>query len=318
MNTNTNPHNMLTTYHGTYPTFSGPILPEWVLMANAKGFDLVDRIIDRLHLALRCRHCGALNRVKLFTMRSAQPLCHACVEAEWRAEAAEAGLTLLRRDPADRHYGVYRAPCGHEVRRQFALIKRIAAGEASGETGIRCETCHTDNDAAVAKAQGWILLGPDSEGNSNYRRYRHIDCGHEQRIARINMQTGRFSCGNCGKDWTAAPSFIYAMSFIVASGREVIKLGFSRDPESRLAWQLKRDPEMPCELLATVPMESGHAALRAEKALHRRLRSLYPDAVLAPSTWRHQIRVKSEIYDATMRPVIMGMLDETREQQRAA
>lgn len=304
MNTNSNFPSLLTTYHGTYPIFFGPVLPEWVMMAEAKSFDLVARIIDRLHLALRCRHCRTLNKVKLFTLRSAQPLCHACIEAEWRAEAAAAGVEYLGRAPHDRHYAIYRAPCGHEITRQFGLIKRVAAGA----TGIRCETCHTAREHAEAQAQGWDLIGPDADGDPNYRLYRHDECGHVQRVARTNMQSHRFSCGNCGEDWPAAPSFIYAMSFTVVSGREIIKLGFSRNPESRLHYQLKRDPAMPCTLLAKVPVATGRQALQMEKRLHAKLSQAHPELVVDPALYRDQIRVNSEIYDAQLTSTVLEEL----------
>src|SRR5690606_11284166 len=155
-------------------------------------FDFVGRIIDRLHLALRCRHCGASQKTRLFTVMSSQPLCPACLMADWREDADAAGLVFLRRDLAHRHYAHYRAPCGHEVRRQMGLVKRIAAGDVSW----RCEACHAETEAAEAEARGWVLTGGDPSGNPNYRNYRH-GCGHEQRIARGNMQSGRFSCGGC-------------------------------------------------------------------------------------------------------------------------
>lgn len=304
---------MLTISGTPYAVFPGPILPSWISAAEAKGFQIAGRVLDRLHLALRCKRCGALNKVKRFTLMSAQPLCHACIQTGRRADAATAGLTFLRRDPSDRHYDLYRAPCGHEVRRQTGLVKQMAAGRV----GIRCETCHEETEGAEARVRGWALIGPDPAGDPSYRAYRHDDCGHEQRIARANMQSGRLSCGNCGEDWPAAPSYLYAMAFTLATGREVVKLGFSRNPESRLTWQLQRDAEMPCELLRKVAVRSGQMAIRAEKAMHGELKRRYREAVLHPSHWQGQIRVKSEIYDGSLIPIILAMLDRLETEQQA-
>jgi len=289
----------------SYDIFPGTLRPTWVENAAAKGFDIVARIADRFHLALRCRTCGETQKVRLFTLMAARPLCMACLMAERREDAVAAGLQFLRRDPQDRHYAIYRAPCGHEVRRQSVLVKRVAAGEIS----LHCDTCHAATEAAEAESRGWILTGDDPDGNPNYRRYEHGKCGHEKRVARANMQTGRVQCGGCGEDWPAAPSYIYAMNFTLATGREVTKLGFSRNPISRLRHQLQRDAEMPCQLLRAVPMTSGHAALCAEKAMHRLLRQEHPDAVVNPIAWQGQIRVKTEIYCGSLTPVILGMLD---------
>ncbi|MFN4129356.1 MAG: GIY-YIG nuclease family protein [Paracoccaceae bacterium] len=302
---NTTATNMLTIDNIPYPIYSGAILPHWTKAAEVKGFEAVSRISDRLHLALRCHRCGTSQKTRVFTLMSAQPQCQACVISDWRADAVAAGLIFLRRDPAHRHYAHYRAPCGHEVRRQTGLVRRIAAGDVS----CRCEICHTATEAAESEARGWMLTGADPEGNPNYRHYRHT-CGHEQRIARANMQSGRFSCGGCGEAWPAARSFLYAMEFTLASGRDVIKLGFSRDPASRLAFQLQRDAEMPCQILRQVEISSGQKAIRIEKAMHSHLKSQYPDLAVDPAAWQGQIRVKSEIYDSSLSPVILSMLDD--------
>ncbi len=305
MNTHTTSPNMLIINNIPHPVFPGTILPHWTITAATKGFDFVDRIVDRLHFALKCQQCGNLNKVNRYTLMSAQPLCRACIERAWTADATAAGLTFLRRDPTNRHYGIYLADCGHEVRRQFEMIKRIAAGL----TGFRCETCHAVTEASEAEARDWTLIGPDPEGDPNYRIYRHDDCGHVQRISRRNLQADQFSCSNCSEDWPAAPSYVYAMSFTLASGREVVKLGFSRHPESRMNYQLKLDAQMPCQVLRVVSMPTGHAALCAEKAMHKRLKKAHPAAAVDPSAWRSQIRVKTEIYDGALTPVILGMLD---------
>lgn len=297
-----------------HDVFPGAILPKWIKVAEAKGYDIVGRIIDRLHLALRCRRCGATQKARIYTLLSAQPLCQSCLLAEWRKDAAASGLAFLRRDPTHRHYAFYLMPCGHEVRRQFELVKRSAAGLI----GVRCNTCKAATEADEALARGWSLRSADPEGNPNYRVYAHTECGHDQRIARANMQSGRFSCGECGEDWPSATSYIYAMSFTLASGREVVKLGFSRNPECRLTYQLQRDREMPCRILRMVPMATGNAALCAEKAMHKRLRTEHPYAAIHPAAWEGQIRVKTEIYDGALTPVILGLLDDLEANANAA
>ncbi|OLS47701.1 hypothetical protein BV379_04950 [Rhodovulum sulfidophilum] len=72
-------------------------------------------------------------------------------------------------NPDERHYGGYRAPCEHELRRQFELVGRIAAGECKH----RCDACQHEKEEAEAKARGWSLIGAAPEGGAGYRRYRH-------------------------------------------------------------------------------------------------------------------------------------------------
>lgn len=86
------------------------------------------------------------------------------------------------------------------------------------------------------------------------------------------MQSGRFSCGGCGEDWPGADSYVYAMAFTLASGRGIVKLGFSRDPESRLTYQIQRESGISSQILRVVPMATGHAALCAEKAMLKKLK----------------------------------------------
>lgn len=68
MNTIIMSQNTLTISGISYPVFPRPSLPECVETAHAKGFAIVARIVDRLHLALHCHRCGALNKVKRFTL----------------------------------------------------------------------------------------------------------------------------------------------------------------------------------------------------------------------------------------------------------
>lgn len=306
MNMNTNSPTTMTINDISMPIFTGVVKLDWIKAAEAKGFSFVARIVDRLHFALQCQTCGELNKVKRFTLMTAQPLCQSCITRERSEDAQAAGLEFLHRDEANRHYGAFLASCGHELRRQFALIKRVVAGE----TGIRCEACLAAADANEAATRGWELLGPDPQGNPNYRHYRHGDCGHEQRVARANMQSGRFGCGGCGVEWPAAPSYLYAMRFTLSNGRELVKLGFSRDPESRLRHQLQRDPAMPCSILREIAVPTGQDAIGIEKRLHAELRRAHSDCVVDPAAYCDQIRVKSEIYDARLTGTILNHLCE--------
>ena len=290
-----------------YPVYDAPSPETWVRAANGKGYRIVARVIDRYHVALECLTCETLNLARAFTLLRCQPECKGCQFERRQEEAQSVGLAYLGRDPDDPHYGRYRvADCGHEVRRQFELIKRVV----DGTTGLRCEVCHRAREEAEARARGWRLVGPDPDGEPNYRVYAHEDgCGETQRIARANMQTGRFSCETCGDVWPAEPSALYLMRFLPPGRRPVVKLGMSRDPESRMRHQLGLPDHVEARILRTVPMETGRAALIAEKRLHGELRRNYPEAVVPPEEFRDYLRVVSEIYDIALEPVILEMLD---------
>lgn len=286
--------------------YPGPIAPQWKEAAKAKGFAITGRIRDRYHLGLSCDVCGHVQASRIYTLMSAQPQCPACMIARLEQDAAAAGLAHLGRDANSRHYSHYRAPCGHTLRRQHEIVRRTAAGA----TGLRCETCHAASEASEAQARGWELIGPDPQGDPNYRLYAHADgCGAAQRIARANMQSNRFECAGCGEGWAASQSYLYAMRFTLPSGQELVKLGYSRDPDSRLVHQLQIDRDMPCEVLRRVPMRTGHDAICAEKPLHAKLRARHPQSVVDPKVYRDKIRVRSEIYDASLTQDVLALLD---------
>lgn len=140
--------------------------------------------------------------------------------------------------------------------------------------------------------------GPDPEGDASYRLYRHAEgCLYRQRIARANLQTGRFDCATCGETWTAAPSALYLMQFTLPSGTTVLKLGFARNPQSQL-----RNKAAPAKLLRVVPVANGHLACRIEKRLHARLRHHLPEAVVPHERFAGHLRVTSEIYTESLAP----------------
>ncbi|MCV6825401.1 MULTISPECIES: GIY-YIG nuclease family protein [Halocynthiibacter] len=290
-------------------TLSTPGIPQaiharWQEAAKAKGFDILARVKDRFHLSIRCTACHRAHDTRINVVRDHQPLCPHCIEDRWRADAKAVGLVWEGRDPEDPLAAFYTAPCGHRLRRQFELIKRVKAGTCS----YRCEICHKAKEEAEAEARGWTLLGPDPEGNPNYRLYEHKDCGHQQRIARANMQSGRFTCASCDAGWASEPSFIYAMRFVLPDGTRLAKLGFSRDPQSRLTYQLKRSPDLVASVLLTVPFATGHDALCQEKALHTALKARHPDAVVPAATYAPWINVRSEIYNGALEPEILKVL----------
>jgi len=307
------PDQTLTIAGEALPIHDADIPPQWAERARRKGYDAVCRVKDRYHIALCCHRCGEMVSVKAFTLMNNRPRCPTCLGRKWDAEAQQAGLVFLRRDPRHTQYGLFRAGCGHEVRRQWELIRRIGAGNV----GLRCEICHLAIEQAEARAQGWTRLGTDPKNNQNYRLYRHL-CGHRQRIARANVQSGRFGCGHCDPGWIAAPSFIYAMRFRLPDGETVVKLGFSRNPVSRLRFQLARSLDQDCALLQQIRIATGRKALSLEKQLHARLRKTFPEAVVAKERFESVINVGSEIYEGWLEPVILRHLDELAAREERA
>lgn len=278
----------------------------WNAMAKEKGFRIHHRVRDRLHLALECLDCNSLTAHKVFTLRTAQPRCGGCAEADHIAQAEAAGLSFLHRHNDDRHYAAYRAGCGHTVHRQFGFIERVSAGL----TDISCERCQVRREKAEAKRQGWRRKSRDPKGNPGYRIYRHL-CGHEQRIARVNMAWGQCKCAACGTAWNARTSFIYLLRIEVPEADlHVLKLGFSRTPVKRFRHQLGLPPSANVDLVRTLPMRTGHDACIEEKAAHAALANSLPQSVAPLSLYSGKLNVVSEIYHPRAFEAIMAAMDE--------
>ena len=104
------------------------------------------------------------------------------------------------------------------------------------------------------------------------------------------------------------------MAFTLATGRELVKLGYARDPESRLTHQLVIYRQMPAAILRVVAIPSGHDAIGIEKRLHGQLRRSHPEAVVDPASYAGRIRVRSEIYEASLTPRVLALLDAVEAQ----
>jgi hypothetical protein len=287
-----------------------PIPLQWHVIAEKKGFSIHSRIRDRFHLCLRCNSCGALTAQKIFTLRTAQPACVACQCKSRQDLAQAAGLEFMYRDSKDRHYGMFRAPCGHKISRQFAFLERIAAGEVEH----RCEHCLQDRERTEAERIGWSFLSRDMD-NADYRIYRH-SCGHVQRVARVNMRWGQVDCAGCGQSWCSRPSYIYLLQITWPdTNQQMIKVGFSAHPDKRFRHQLGLPDSATVDLLRTLPFETGHEACRVEKGMHSHLCKTHPDAVVPCTELEGHINVVSEVYRPSLLPEIHALFDRVVSEQ---
>ncbi|WP_281969130.1 GIY-YIG nuclease family protein [Roseovarius nanhaiticus] len=280
-------------------------------IAAEKGYRIDRGIRDHQHVVLECLTCGGHTAQRIATLRTAQPACAPCQLAARHSDAEAVGITLLRRDDDHRHDYWYLLPCGHEKRLQWTRVQRLAReGFVPNCSGFHCEPCYKQELKNTAAQWGWSLVGADPDENPNYRLLSHDACGHQQRVATANIETGRFNCGACGECWTAAESIIYLMRFRVPEFGTFVKAGFSKNPDSRMRHQLGLREDVEAEILDEVPTPSGQVAIRLEKDLHRRLRAAHPGKVVPRERLRPWVKVTSEIYTADAEPIIRRMLDE--------
>ena len=297
----------------THPIWPGPIHPQWHTAAAEKGYRVLARVKNKDNLALECKECQGTFVCRHSVLMAFQPQCPNCKEKRWRETGRRAGLEMLRRDPDHRKYAFYRLTCGHEVRRQFEIVERMARGE----TNVRCGICLHAREQAEAALAGWELIGPDPNGNDDYRLYRHAEgCGESCRVSTGNMKTQRFQCPSCGKGRSNEPSSIYFAEIDIGE-ETVLKLGYSNNTYSRFEYQLFVQKVLPYRILAEVHFATGRAALRAEKKIHKRLIERFPDGVVPHAVYRQHLKVKSEIYWPELRDAIFAELAEVEERVSA-
>ena len=286
------------------PVYACETPPHWHAAAEAKGFSIVGRAVDRLHVVLGCRACGRPTLKRTSVVLGYNPGCPHCILDRRKATARAAGARLIGPDPkGNRHYGEYMLACGHVARRQHSRVEAAAAGGHA----LGCERCLDDRRAAEARAQGWRLLGAARRGKADYRRYEH-SCGHRQDVAMVNMAAGDVDCAGCGETWTSKPSGLYLFRILLPGG-PVLKVGHSSNPRYRLRQVLRHPEATPARILRELPVATGHLAVKVERNLHALVRRTRPDLVVPHAEFEAHLTTVSEIYRAEGLDVLSGLLD---------
>lgn len=149
-----------------HPAYHAPIPDAWQDIAREKGYEIVGRVNDRFHLVLRHEDCGAEMVSKVYTLRTAEPVCPTCLDGRRRALCEAAGVGYAGRGDHPNYFRI-RLPCGHETMRQQELLERVR----QGTTAIRCEECLALRVQEEARARGWELIGADPEGDPGLSTY---------------------------------------------------------------------------------------------------------------------------------------------------
>ena len=279
-----------------------PVSLGWVLAADRHGFDVIGRMRGKDHIVLGCRACDTPFAVRASVVRSARPLCHACIRSRRAAAAAAVDAYLVGPTPDDMRVGFFALPCGHVVRRQYQSIERNAQLGFS----IDCPTCREMRYADEARLFSWTLTGSAVDASDGYRSYRHT-CGHLQDISIGNMLWGDCNCAGCAATWSAKPSFIYMFAVDLPS-LPVVKLGYSARPSKRLRHQLDIDRSVPTRILRVLPLVSGHLAQREEKACHRFMHRDHREMVVPKAVFGTAINTQGEIYHAAAASLIYELM----------
>ncbi|SNR44839.1 hypothetical protein [Puniceibacterium sediminis] len=265
---------------------------------------MIARVIDRLHLLIRCHICGLPHAKRVNVVLKYRPECPHCIRIRRITAATRMGASFLRNDPDDRHYGYFILQCGHATRRQYHRIEAAA----NGGHLLGCETCRELRYGAQSHRFGWTMIGPAQNGKGGYRRYRHT-CGHGQDISIGNMVWGDCACAGCSTSRTARPSSIYLFR-IDLPHNPVIKLGYSVRPAKRLRHQLGIAKTAETEVIRTIRLPTGHLARSEEERCHGFLMREHPEWYVPKAVYGDAINTVSEIYAPAAEARILSMLDD--------
>jgi hypothetical protein len=79
----------------TYAPFDGKVPAKWRKAARKKGFTIVDRVKDRLHVALLCHDCGCTHAKRVSVVLGHSPECPHCIKHQRIEHARTVGAVLL-------------------------------------------------------------------------------------------------------------------------------------------------------------------------------------------------------------------------------
>ncbi len=275
-------------------------------VASTKGFVLIGRGRRSSDVHLRCRCCQQGFQVRQSVLQNNAPQCNHCM---WRSRfenAMAVGATIVTPVRNKHKHANLTLPCGHSVQRQYGRL----ATAAKGGHRLGCDACREATYREQAEGSGWRLIGPATINKTGYRYYEH-HCGHRQNFVIVNVDNRQLDCAGCGETWASKPSKIYLFE-ITLTDRVVLKLGYSSDPERRLRQQLGPAARDTGIILHVIDMQTGHAALLAEKQAHGHLHKTHPDWVVAHDVFADQINTKSEIYEPEARDIIGALMDRIK------
>ena len=286
------------------PVFRRALPQHLFAVAQQKGFTLVGRGRRPADLKLRCGQCQQQLQVRRSVLLNNAPQCNHCLWRKRFDDAMAAGATIVAPHHSNHKIATLALSCGHSVERQYGRLSAAAKGGHS----VGCAACREARYVAQAQGSGWTLIGPTSRNMSGYRQYRH-HCGHCQDHAIVNIDNMQIDCAGCGETWASKPSHIYLFQ-IELTDRSVLKLGYSSNPTRRLRQQLGDAARKTGQILRVIDLETGHAALKAEKRAHHTLRKRHPELVINPSVFADQITTKSEIYAPSAKARILALMDQ--------
>ena len=227
--------------------------------ARAAGLTLIGDGKTSYFKTYKFNSCGHEQEIGTPEVRRGKFACQSCLKEKHEAEAKAAGLILVGKlDGPTKNRRVYRfKDCGHE---KTIRISDVRKGR------FTCRVCNPKASFdKEAEREGLQLIG--SGRNAHYRKYRFVDCGHEQEIAISAVRSGFFKCFECGSTAHSQPSNLY-VNVVELDGYSTVKVGIAKNVDLRISgYKLQSRCKITTALI--IPFETGQAARVAEFAVKR-------------------------------------------------
>lgn len=214
------------------------------------------------------KDCGCVEDIRVGNLRvtkdkrdSGLVTCKTCYRRNLQQAAEKAGITLLE-DIDTYNIKVQFNSCGHYKEVNKAQIFR---------NNLVCRECIENYHIEQVESIGLKYLGTVNNSEiSRYRMYK-LPCGHEKVLRMDHASDGSYLCDICGDSHYTKPSSIYLFKF-ETDNFSWLKLGYSLNAKIRKSSYGVID-NCKSTLICLVNFDTGAAASKVERALHRKFKN---------------------------------------------
>lgn len=315
--------------------------------ADAAGLDVICSSTDPNKNFYKYRACGHTDYLQPTHVRRSNFRCSTCQHSREVAEAKDVGITFLFK--TEGNYRLYLKPCGHVFESTVRNVQghrgycqqcfeesMVATASINGydvvgynacgrriikfkgcdhekvvhqtqlfKGNVVCRECLLIEHMDAVKEQGLELIAQTSDRYNIYK----LPCGHEKELRQDHAQDGAWKCSECGDSHYTKPSNVYLILF---KHKEFswLKFGFAKHISIRAnSYGLPKGTLV--NVLDVVPFESGYNAMKFEKSVHKKYKSMrYPKTKMREY---HTFNGFTECYPVSAIDVLQLELERIKE-----
>ena len=239
----------------TNPVCNECKLEQFKLEAKEKGLTLLHKSDKRSHYWYQFDKCGHQKEYKPSHVRRRQPTCESCQIEQFKFEAKEKGLTLIRKAEKFGNYVYQFDKCGHQKEYQAVHVRKKQP---------HCEICQFEQFKLEADQKDMSIISKGTK--TGYYLYQFNDCGHQKEYQPSDIRHKSVCCEFCGNSHFHQKTYVYLL-LIHNEENSFLKLGVANNILSRQK-NYKLDKSYTIEELDSVLVDTKFIALEYEKNIH--------------------------------------------------